>query len=101
MANGEAVFSSASLIKPGTLDPAEQNKFSTPGLTVFMVLPTSTQPTDAVRDLVATTRALAEQLNAEVFDANRRVFTEEAKRVLMAAIEAWAKRIGLKYRDTE
>src|SRR3546814_9557796 len=77
MANGEAVFSSASLIKPGTLDPAEQNKFSTPGLTVFMVLPTSTQPADAVRDLVATTRALAEQLNAEVFDANRQVFTAE------------------------
>src|SRR3546814_12304135 len=53
-------------------------------LTVFMVLPTSTQPADAVRDLVATTRALAEQLNAEVFDANRQVFTAEAQRVLMA-----------------
>src|SRR3546814_14944381 len=95
MSNGEAVFAIASLIKPGTLDPAEQNKFSTPGLTVFMVLPTSTQPADAVRDLVATTRALAEQLNAEVFDANRQVFTAEAQRVLMAEVEAWAKRNGL------
>lgn len=95
IANGEAVFSIASLIKPGTLDPAEQNHFSTPGLTVFMVLPNGARPTDSVRDLIATTRALAEQLNAEVFDANRQVFTAEAQRVLMAEVEAWAKRNGL------
>src|SRR3546814_13877959 len=70
-------------------------------LTVFMVLPTSTQPADAVRDLVATTRALAEKLNAEVFDANRQVFTAEAQRVLMAEVDAWAKRNGLSYRAPE
>src|SRR3546814_5827518 len=68
-------------------------------LTVFMVLPTSTQPADAVRDLVATTRALAEQLNAEVFDANRQVFTAEAQRVLMAEVEAWAKHNGLRSKE--
>lgn len=95
MANGEAVFSIASLIKPGTLDPAEQHNFSTPGLTVFMVLPNNARPLDAVRDLIATTRALAEQLNAEVFDANRQLFTADAQRVLMAEVEAWTKRNGL------
>ncbi|NGY06161.1 cell division protein ZipA C-terminal FtsZ-binding domain-containing protein [Solimonas terrae] len=93
--SGEAVFSIASLIKPGTLDPAEQASFSTPGLTVFMVLPNAAKPRDAVRDMVATTRALAEQLNAEVFDANRQLFTAEAQRVLTAEVEAWAKRNGL------
>lgn len=95
MTNGEAVFSIASLIKPGTLDPAEQSQFSTPGLTVFMVLPNGARPLEAVRDLIATARALAEQLNAEVFDANRQVFTADAQRVLMAEVEAWAKRNGL------
>lgn len=95
MQNGEAVFSIASLIKPGTLDPAEQERFSTPGLTVFMVLPNGAKPRDAVQDMVATSRALAAQLNAEVFDAERQVFTAEAQRVLIAEVDAWAKRNGL------
>ncbi|WP_084615770.1 cell division protein ZipA C-terminal FtsZ-binding domain-containing protein [Solimonas flava] len=91
----QPVFSVASLIKPGTLDPAEQQSFSTPGLTVFMVLPNDAKPRAALDDLVATTRALAEQLNAEVFDANRQVFTAEAQRVLAAEVDAWTKRNGL------
>lgn len=94
--NGEEpVFSVASLLKPGTLDPAEQQSFSTPGLTVFMVLPNSAKPREALQDLIATTRALAGELNAEVFDANRQVFTAEAQRVLAAEIDSWAKRNGL------
>lgn len=92
---GELVFSVASLLKPGTLDPAEQASFSTPGLTVFMVLPAAAKPLDALQDMVSSTRALAEQLNAEVFDANRQVFTPEAQRVLIAEVGAWAKRNGL------
>ncbi|MFT4046073.1 MAG: cell division protein ZipA C-terminal FtsZ-binding domain-containing protein [Solimonas sp.] len=92
---GGPVFSVASLIKPGTLDPAEREAFSTPGLTVFMVLPNGAQPREALQDFVATTRALADQLNAEVFDANRQVFTSEAQRVLAAEVDAWAKRNGL------
>lgn len=89
------VFSVASLIKPGTLDPAEQEQLSTPGLTVFMLLPNGAQPREALQDFLATTHALAEQLNAEVFDANRELFTQEAERVLVAEVDAWAKRNGV------
>ncbi|WP_051361724.1 cell division protein ZipA C-terminal FtsZ-binding domain-containing protein [Solimonas soli] len=89
------IFSVASLIKPGTLDPADQDSLSTPGLTVFMVLPNGAKPREALQDFIATSRALAEQLNAEVFDANRQVFTPEAQRVLVAEVDAWTKRNGL------
>lgn len=89
------VFSVASLLKPGTLDPEQQQNFATPGLTVFMVLPNGVNPHAATENLIATTRALAEQLNAEVFDASRQVFTAEAQRLLLVDVEAWAKRSGL------
>ena len=91
----EPVFSVASLVKPGALDPSEQQRFSTPGLTMFMILPGPTKPQAALQDMVATARALAEQLNAEVFDASRQLFTADAQRVLVAEIETWARRNGL------
>lgn len=92
---GKIVFSVASLVKPGTLDPAEQQTLVTPGLTVFMVLPGPTRPRLALQDMIATTRALAEQLGAEVFDATRQPFGNDAQRVLITELEAWAKRNGL------
>jgi cell division protein ZipA len=93
--NGETVYSIASLVKPGTLEPADQERFSTPGLTMFMVLPGPTQPAAALQDMIATARALASQLNAEVFDASRQLFNADAQRVLVAEVETWARRNGL------
>lgn len=90
--NGKTVFSVASLVKPGVLDPAEQNGFSTPGLTVFMLLPGPGRPQLTLQDMVATTQALASSLNAEVFDANRKPFTADTARQLQADVEAWAQR---------
>lgn len=89
------VFSVASLIKPGTLDPAEQAALATPGLTVFMVLPGPMRPRAALQDMIAITRTLAERLGCEVFDSNRQPFGSEAQRVLITELEAWARRNGL------
>ncbi|HEY0974123.1 MAG TPA: cell division protein ZipA C-terminal FtsZ-binding domain-containing protein [Solimonas sp.] len=91
---GKPVFSVASLVKPGTLDPADAG-FSTPGLSLFMVLPGPAKPQLALQDMIATARALAAQLNAEVFDASRLSFNADAQRVLVAEIETWARRNGL------
>lgn len=93
--NDTAVFSIASLVKPGLLDPAEQEKFSTPGLSIFLVLPGPDQPLLILQDMINTARTLASQLNAEVFDANRQPFTAESQRVLQAEVETWARRNGL------
>lgn len=95
MDGDQILFSVASLIKPGTLDPAEQAQFSTRGLTVFALLPGAVAPRAVLLDMVGTARALAQDLNAEVFDASKQLFTAEAQRVLAAEVEAWAKRNGL------
>lgn len=89
---GRPVFSVAGLLKPGQLDPAESDKFVTPGLTMFMVLPGAPAPVDAVRDMLITAKALAKGLKSELFDNKRQPFTETAERAMLADIEDWARR---------
>lgn len=92
---GQPVFSVASLIKPGHLDPAEQQTFSTPGLSVFMVLPGPMPAETAIGDMLGTARALAQQLNAEVFDSHRELLTPLAEKALIAEIKAWSRKHGV------
>ena len=91
MQKGMVVFSVASLLKPGELDPAQAQGFSTPGLSVFLVLPGPVKPAAAFVDMVATARSLARSLNAEVFDSRKQVFTAESERAQKEEIENWAR----------
>ncbi|MGH8460647.1 MAG: cell division protein ZipA C-terminal FtsZ-binding domain-containing protein [Stenotrophobium sp.] len=91
-AAGLPVFSVAGLLKPGQLDPAEAASFSTPGLTMFMVLPGPEHPEAALADLLATAKALARGMNAELFDAKRQPFTAEAEKAMVADIKDWTRR---------
>lgn len=95
LARNEAVFSVASLVKPGVLLPEAADQFSTRGLQVFMVLPGPVKPLTALHDMLATTQSLARALNAEVFDGNKQPLSSEAMRALQADVEGWAKTAGL------
>jgi cell division protein ZipA len=88
---GRVVFSVASLLKPGKLNPAEAENFSTKGLTVVLNLPSVVTPTVAFDDMLATTRALAAALKLEIFDARRERVTEELGKKLRVEIEDWAR----------
>lgn len=89
----QAVFSVASLVKPGALDPAEAEGFATPGLSIFMVLPGPVRPVAAFQDMLDTARALARALNAELYDSEERApLTPERERVLHEQVEDWARR---------
>lgn len=88
----QPVFSVASLVKPGTLDPAEARDFSTPGLSVFMQLPGPSQPEAALQDMLSTARQLARALNAELYDTEQRLpLTPERERVLLTQVRDWAR----------
>mgnify|MGYP001546457829 CR=1 FL=1 len=91
MEQGMIVFSVASLLKPGALDPAQSASFETPGLSVFMVLPGPVKPVAAFNDMVSTARALAKALNADVYDARRQPFTADSERAQKAEVESWAR----------
>lgn len=91
MTKNEVVFSVASLLKPGHLDPAMADDFQTPGLTLFMVLPGPVRAADAMRDMIATADKLALALGAEVYDAKKQPFTPSSARELQQDIESWAR----------
>lgn len=89
MAGDRTVFSVASLVKPGLLVPDEAAHFSTPGLSVFMVLPGPVQPVVALQDMMTTAQTLARALNAEVYDSRKQPLNADAMRLLQNDIEAW------------
>jgi len=91
LAGGDPVFSVASLLKPGYLDPAIAAGFSTPGLSLFLVLPGPLPPVTAFRDMLSTANALAQALNAEVYDMRRKPLTPEALLKLEHDVEHWAR----------
>ena len=67
----EAVFSVASIAKPGRLDPMEAAQFSTPGLAIFLPLPGPDRADAAFADRHRTARSLAEALTADILDDQR------------------------------
>ncbi|HEU0195916.1 MAG TPA: cell division protein ZipA C-terminal FtsZ-binding domain-containing protein [Nevskiaceae bacterium] len=89
MYHDQPVFSVASLVKPGLLDPAEADHFTTPGLMLFMVLPGPQQPPAAIRDMLVTAGRLAEALDGQVYDSRRQPLTPEAGRALQLDVEGW------------
>lgn len=89
--SGRTVFSVASLLKPGYLDPKEAAGFTTPGLTVFMVLPGPVHPVTAFQDMLTTTQALARALNADVYDGKRRPMNTALAHTLQMEVETFAR----------
>ncbi|MGQ0587684.1 MAG: cell division protein ZipA C-terminal FtsZ-binding domain-containing protein [Gammaproteobacteria bacterium] len=88
-----AIFSVASLVKPGELDPDAAEGFATPGLSVFMQLPGPLRPVAAFQDMLDTARGLAQVLKAELYDSEQRApLTPERERALHEQVEAWARR---------
>lgn len=91
LAGGEPVFSVASLVKPGTLDPQAAEGFATPGLSLFMVLPGPVKPIVALQDMITTAEALARAFDAEVFDGKKLPLTPESMRELQNEVDTWSR----------
>ncbi len=91
MADGENVYSVASLLKPGFIDPADAERFSTPGLSIFMVLPGPLPAISSFREMLSTAQSLATALNASVYDMRRQPLSPEAVLKLEREVEQWAR----------
>lgn len=89
-ANGvpDSVYAIANMLKPGFLDPVEQDHLSTPGLTIFLQLPGPIDAVKATRDMLETASALAERLGGEVLDDKRSLLkAQQAQFMLDEAAE--------------
>lgn len=78
----EAVFSVASMVKPGFLDPGMAREFSTPGLTLFMVMPGPVEGVTGFRDMLETAQQLAQRLRGDVLDDKRALLTHQTEQYL-------------------
>lgn len=75
---GRPIFSVANIVEPGSFEPELMDRFSTPGLTLFLQLPGPAGGFAAFDAMLDTAQLLAENLNGEVRDERRNVLTAQA-----------------------
>ena len=66
--SGPAIFSVASMVKPGSFDMSRINELRVPGLSFFMALPGPIPALDAWEAMLPTAQRLAELLDCNVLD---------------------------------
>ncbi len=79
----DSVYAIANMLKPGFLDPVEQDQLSTPGLTIFLQLPGPIDGVKATRDMLETAGALAERLGGEVLDDKRSLLKAQTAQFML------------------
>lgn len=79
----ESVYSVANILKPGYLDPGEEDHLRTPGLALFLLLPGPIEGVRAMRDMLDTAHALAKTLDGEVLDDKRTLLTPQTTQYML------------------
>ncbi len=83
------VLSLANALEPGTFERDTMDRFSSPGLTLFLHLPGPLEGRAAFERLLSKGRQLAEGLNAELCDETRSVLTPQTVNHLRERVEAF------------
>ncbi len=74
---GERWFCLANAINPGVFDLDKMEQFSTPGLTLFMLLPGPQQPADAFENMLNAANKLKSALGGKLEDGSHSVLTQQ------------------------
>lgn len=75
--SGALLYSMANMVVPGTFDLETMRDFKTPGVSLFMTLPSETNSSRAFEAMLATAQAIARELGGELKDENRSVMTAQ------------------------
>lgn len=75
--SGEVLFSVTNAVNPGTFDLNEMASFSSPGLTIFMILQDSSDPMATFELMLATVDAIKNELGGDLKDADRSALTRQ------------------------
>lgn len=97
-ANGEieSVYCIANMLKPGALDPVDQDHLTTPGLTLFLILPGAIEGVRAMRDMMETANAIAQRLGGQVLDDNRSLLKAQSAQYMLDQIAEIDRRARLR-----
>ena len=75
--HGPVMFSMANMLKPGTFTMAEMETFQTPGVSFFMQMPNKLGNMQCFEQMLKTAEAVKAELDAELKDENRSIFTRQ------------------------
>jgi cell division protein ZipA len=73
----DSLYSLVNAVKPGTFDLQQMDTFNTPGISLFLRLPTPGNPMEAFESMLATAKSIAENLNGELRDGDRSFMTAQ------------------------
>lgn len=73
-----ALFSIANIVEPGTFNLDDVDNFSTPGISMFMRLPTRAGNNEAYEKFIQVAKKIATELDGELCDETRSQLTQQA-----------------------
>lgn len=82
----ESVFAVANMLKPGTLDPIDQNHLRTTGLAMFLAVPGALEGRPAMHDMMVTANGLATALGGQVLDDKRALLKAQTAQFMLDEI---------------
>lgn len=88
MKKDEALFSLANMMEPGDFDLENIDRLTTPGLVIFMTLPTVIDDQVVFELMLNTAQRLAAFLGADVCDENRALINEKKIELIRKILEA-------------